>query len=71
VNKQPKQLAVGVVDGVNTLFSTVSDYKPGSLVHFLNGFPQHSGMVELGGRDFQLTTAPLTGDVVSVYYRRI
>lgn len=69
--KYIKELATGAVNGVNTLFSTSVDYAPGQLVHFLNGQAQHVGLVELGGKDFQLDCAPYAGSVISVYYRRI
>ena len=63
-----EESATGDVDGVNTAFTTSSDYKPGSLQVFVNGI-FGGDVTELGGKDFELLGgAPLPGDTVAVYY---
>lgn len=65
------ELAAGTVDGVNKQFATVShDYATGTLRVFRNGSVSFV-VTELGGKDFEVATAPLAGDQISVYYRPI
>jgi hypothetical protein len=67
--------ATGAVDGVNVLFNAATDYKPGSVVVFLNGISLRStlddGWVELGGNTVQLLEAPLALDVVQIGFAPI
>lgn len=61
--------AIGVVDGVNKVFETASDYRPGTVVPFLNGQAQPTMLAsEDGGKQFTLTDAPKAGDDVVTYY---
>ena len=64
-----KELAVGVVDGLNAVFSTSLSYVAGTVVAFRNGQELAADTVELTGNDFSFGITPITGDVVSVYYR--
>lgn len=64
----------GAIDGVNTAFQTSKPYLPGSLYYFLNGQLKRpdldDGFVETDptAGKFQVKEAPLTDDVVQVYY---
>jgi hypothetical protein len=68
--------AGGSVDGVNRVFTTPSKYIPRSLQVFVNGMNPIKTGTEDGWKElapytkFELRTAPVEGDVVSVYYRR-
>ena len=64
------ELAIGSIDASNKLFKTHRDYKAGSLVVYTNGFAD-AEPIELGGRDFELSKAPVVGEVITVYYRPI
>jgi hypothetical protein len=61
-----------VVDGSNRVFDTPSQYVPGSLRVFVDGFLQRrdfdDGWIELGGTKFELKEAPETDSVVSAYF---
>ena len=62
---------LGPFDGVQTQFSTQSDYVSGSVRAFLPLLEQQANVTELGGRDVELAEAPLQGDVVFLVYRSI
>lgn len=64
------EVATGVIDGANLVFSVSTDYKPGSLVAILNGQSIVGEATELGGKDFELPAecVPRVGDVVAAYY---
>lgn len=66
------QVAVGSVDGVNKLFETSVDYETGTLAVFRNGTllerSADNGWAELGGNEFEMKVAPLTKDVIHVFY---
>lgn len=67
------EVAVGVIDGVNTTFRVSVMYVPGSLQVWLNGLllrkDWDNGWVELGSNKFRLKEAPISGDVVQAYFR--
>jgi hypothetical protein len=64
--------ASGVIDGVNTTFSTSMDYVAGSVTVFLNGLANRELKATEGPfRSFQLTQAPRVGDVLAVYYQAV
>ena len=71
MGKPLKEIANGAVDGANRTFTCNADYATGSLVAFINGQAVPSQTTELGGRTFELEFAPIVGDIVSVFYRRI
>lgn len=64
--------AIGPVNGSNKVFSTSADYWPNSPRVFRNGVLLQAdltdGWVELGAKKVRLKEAPVTGDVVSIYY---
>lgn len=68
------EAAIGVIDGVNTDFSTSSRYVTGSTAIFLNGQLLRSdyanGWTETDPENglFTMNEAPLAGDVVQVFY---
>lgn len=65
--------ALGVVNGINTVFETGERYVAGTLQVWVGGFllePSGAqGWQELNSTSFQLTQAPIIGQVVRVYYR--
>ena len=63
-----KEPAIGVVDGVNRVFQSTRDYKPGTAVAFLNGQARPERTTELGGKTFELELAPKVDDQVVIYY---
>ena len=64
--------ADGIVDGANRVYETSIPYLPGSLRVFLNGFllrrDLEDGWAELGDKEVRMNEAPLTGDIVQLYY---
>ena len=66
------QVAVGAVDGVNRTYETSVDYTADTLVVFRNGAMTErsadNGWVELGGSQFEMKAAPLTRDVIHVFF---
>lgn len=63
------EAAVGAVNGANAVFTTASEFQPGTLVVFLNGLRQlNADYAENGRTGFTLAVAPLTGDAVTVDY---
>lgn len=64
--------AIGSVDGFNTSFQTSNPYAPGSIRVWLNGQLKQpdldDGYNELGGSSFAMLEAPVTGDVLQVFY---
>jgi hypothetical protein len=65
------EVAIGVVNGVNTAFATSTDYFPGSVRVFTPTLQLPVEVTELGGTAFELDEAPLTDDLVYVAYRSI
>lgn len=64
-----KELASGTIDGVNLVFEASTDYRPGSLVPYLNGLAAFATKASEGpGRLYTLTDAPRVGDQVSHYF---
>lgn len=68
------EVPAGVIDGVNTVFTTLSSYVPGSTAYFLNGQlkrPDYDdGWVETSpaGGVFTVKEAPEVDDVVQLFY---
>lgn len=68
------ETAIGVVDGINTIFFTSLPYLPGTTAVFLNGLLLEptlvDGWLEIapGLGQFQMKEPPRTTDVVRVYY---
>ena len=62
------KLAIGTIDGVNTLFQTPTDYKPGTVRAFTSLAQWADSITELGGKDVELCEAPCEGDLVYLYY---
>ena len=66
------ETATGVINGSNTNFSTSASYTSGTLVVFVNGQAKlrtnDDGWIETGATTFQMKVAPLTGDILQVYY---
>lgn len=64
--------AGGLVNGVNTVFTTSGSYVPGSVRVFRNGLLSRQedtdGWVELGAKKFRMNETPKIGDVLRVYY---
>jgi hypothetical protein len=62
----------GDVDGINTTFTTVSAFLTGKLNVFLNGVRQRLNVdfTVLSNDSFQMTTAPLENDTITVDYVR-
>lgn len=62
---------IGAINGFNTTFGTTTDYKPGSVLVYLNGQLKEAvrddGWVELGLQQVKLKEAPRAGDVVQAY----
>jgi len=68
-----RETPVGLVDGVNAVFTLANTPYAGTEMVFLNGMlmePGASNDYELSGKDITLTAAPLTGDRVKVTYFR-
>jgi hypothetical protein len=67
---------VGVVDGINTTFTTPSNFVPGTSRIIINGQvyePNDSefGWSEIDNETIELTNAPLTGDVLQAFYQNL
>ena len=66
--------AVEAPDGVRVLFTTPSEYAPGTVRVLRGGVWQteslDDGWVEKGVDKVQLNTPPKTGDVILFFYRR-
>lgn len=66
------ETAIGIPDGVRTIFRTSVAYVPGSLMVFLNGQlkerDHEDGFEEMGGRKFRMKEAPRSFEVVQVAY---
>ncbi len=60
--------AIGVIDGVNKVFQTPTDYQEGSVRVWASWGLWDQCVVELGGRDVEIDNAPLEGDSVFIYY---
>lgn len=61
--------ALGAVDGANVEFATTSAYVVGTVVPCVNGLLDPALKFSEGpGNLFTLTTAPLAGDSVEVFY---
>lgn len=68
-----RETPVGVIDGVNAVFTIANTPYAGSETVFLNGMMLEPGAgndYELVGKDITLAAAPLTGDRVKVSYFR-
>lgn len=64
---------IGVIDGVNTVFTTTYSYKPGSLTFFLNGLKE-SHFQETAENEITLSYAPQTTgftDILEVIYTKL
>ena len=66
-NQPRKEVAGGVVNGVNKVFTTTDPYLAGSVVGFLNGTASQV-ITELGGSSYEYEFPLLVGDVPAVYY---
>jgi hypothetical protein len=64
------EIPTGTINGVNTIFSTIFAFTPNLLAVFLNGIRlrRTNDYTEIGSNTFQLVTAPLSGDSLSVDY---
>jgi len=68
------EVPTGAINGTNTVFITSVAYKAGSTAVFVNGLlrvgSDDDGWVETDSTTgtITLTTAPLTGDIVQVFY---
>jgi hypothetical protein len=68
------EVPAGDVDGVNTVFTVAAPYRPGSTALFLNGQLKRAdyddGWTESNPETGEVTLAeaPLTDDVVQVFY---
>lgn len=62
----------GNINGANRDFLTSVDYRPGTVRVFLNGQLKagalNDGWFELGTNRVRLKEAPLTEDVIQIYY---
>lgn len=63
------EAASGLVDGINTVFTTSVPYRSGSLMAQLNGAACIP--VELGGLSFQLPSPPKLGSTVTARYTAV
>jgi hypothetical protein len=54
-------------DGVTTVFTTPDAYVTGTLLVFVNGIMEHF-FTETSSTTFTLSTAPVTGDYIHVFY---
>lgn len=61
--------AIGVVDGVNKIFSAPEPFVPGSIVSILNGVAEPV-QSELTTTSVRLLRAPVEGEVVRLQYER-
>ena len=60
---------IGVVDGVNKVFSTRVPYRLGSVLPVVGITLGLGEWTELGASEIRLVNAPLPGDVVAAWYR--
>lgn len=62
----------GIIDGVNTTFSTSGTYTPGTIKVFLNGQLKRKefddGFIELGGTQIQMKIPPEPMDDLQARY---
>lgn len=65
-----KGFPTGLINGTNTVFTTPQPYIAGSLQVYINGLAQSQLVAETTPTSgtFTVTPAPLTGDVINVYY---
>ena len=64
-----KELATGIVDGVNDVFQSSRDYRTDCpVVGYVNGQALPGKTVTLGGKSFQITKKLVVGDVIAVAY---
>jgi len=66
---QINELAGGLVDGINSTFSTSVPYRPASVMAAVNGAA--CVPVELGGIAFQLPNPPKAGDIVTARFQAV
>lgn len=59
---------VEVANGVRTVFTTPTPYSPARLIVFLNGLKE-SHFTETSANTFTFSSAPLTGDEISLLYK--
>ena len=67
--------AIGLVDGVNKIFTASFPFVSGTLIVYLNGLEQRSpdDFVEIDNQTFEFTQAPVAGgspDVVTIMFQR-
>jgi len=68
------EIAVGTIDGSNRTFTLPSSltYKPGTIHPVLNGITIHAshtnGLVEVNSTTILMNEAPLTGDVLVLFF---
>jgi hypothetical protein len=70
------ELATGLINGTNRVFSMSVDYATGSVQVWWNGLAGVKddvvvGWIELGGNQIRLEQAPQLGDVIQIGYRPI
>lgn len=68
------EVAAGVIDGVNVVFTVSASYQPGTVAAFLNGQLKRKDFVDgwaetnPAGGVVTLAEAPRPGDVVQIFY---
>jgi hypothetical protein len=64
--------AVGPVNGSNKVFEVSADYRPGTTRVWRNGALQRQdltdGWTELGGKKIEMNEAPVTGDIIQIFF---
>ncbi len=65
-----KEVPTGAINGTNKSYTTSTNYAPGTLQVYINGLAQSQYITETTPASgiFELDTAPLTGDTISVSY---
>jgi hypothetical protein len=66
------EVPTGAINGTNKNFTTLNTYAAGQLAVYLNGVRQRrpDDYTETSSSAFQLVSAPLSGDIVSVDYMK-
>jgi hypothetical protein len=71
-NSVANEVPSGLVNSVNTNFTTVNSFVSNSLEVYLNGVKQLWGVgyIVTGATTFQFSNSPITGDEVTVAYSK-
>jgi hypothetical protein len=66
------EIPIGLVNSINTNFTTVNSFVSNSLEVYLNGVKQLWGVgyIVTGATTFQFSNSPITGDEVTVAYSK-